>query len=322
MAKISLGLFGRLFSVLLLGFGTLLYFTQPAIVLAQANTGMIQIVPTFQEVVINAATEATTSAITITNNSDSNQEFEISPIDIRQFDDDGRIALADKPLTGEKYALASFITVGSNSISVPSKSSITVPLTITNTPSLSPGGHYAAIVVRLIDTSKNNQIVLPAVSSFMLVRKEGGEQYHLSLQKTDILDTYGLNIPDQTSLHFSNQGNTHVIPRGNIVFKDIFKHIVSKSTINENSLYVFPGTERILNQPLTKITSYWPVSLLFVEINGSSQPGDIPFSQSGWYVSFNPVSLAALVALMIGIIFIAMRKKYINKFDKKIDEKK
>jgi hypothetical protein len=177
---------------------------------------------------------------------------------------------------------------------------------------MSPGGHYAAVVARLISDSSSDQRVLPAVSSFLLVRKIGGEQLHLSLKKSPLFEVISTKLPQETALTFSNQGNTHIIPRGSIVIKDFFGTVVAKATINENSLYIFPGTERSVSQ---KITYLKPILLpmpLFITITGSSQPGAIPYQQSGWFFYISPVSLVVVFVLIsFGVFraFIAFKRK-------------
>lgn len=265
---------------------------------AQSSEGAMQVMPAFQEITLNENTQVATASMQLTNTSKQEQQFGITPIDIQQFDSNGQVILADKPLTGQNFALASFITLALDKVTVPKESSITVPLIITNAQSMSPGGHYAAIVARLISDSANDQRVLPAVSSFLLVRKIGGEQFHLSLKRSELLDTFRAKLPVETQLTFSNQGNVHVIPRGTILIKDIFGTLVAKSTINENSLYVFPGTERSVTQKITYLKPIFLIMPLSITITGSSQPGEIPYQQSGWLLYINPLS--GVIVLVIG----------------------
>ncbi len=289
-----------------------LFVVSSRVISAQSIGGAMQIEPTFQEVIIHESTESAEVVIKLTNTTDIDQEFEVLPVDILQFDSDGRVILADKPLTDHGFSLASFIRLTSDQVSIPRQSSVSIPLTIVNAQTLSPGGHYASIVIRLRSALSENQVLLPAVSTFILVRKEGGERYHLSLKKSELLDAIGNGIPAKTELVFSNQGNTHVVPRGSIEIKDFLGRVVAKSIVNESSLYVFPGTERILQQELSQVQWYLPLSLMFVQIQGTSQPGNVAFSQVGWYISIQPLG-CILVAILIlaSILFyrLVRRKK-------------
>lgn len=267
---------------------------------AQAQTiqGAIQVMPAFQEITLTEATPVATASIQLSNTSQLDQQFGITPIDIQQFDANGQIILADKPLVNQNTAFARFITTTPDKITVPKLSTVTIPLTITNAQSLSPGGHYAAIVARLISETGSDQRILPAVSSFLLVRKVGGEQFHLSLKRNSLLDSITTSLPKETLLTFSNQGNVHVIPRGTLMLKDFFGNLVAKSTINENSLYVFPGTERELTQKITYLRPVWFPMFLTITITGSSQPGEVTFQQSGWLLYCNPISLAIILGVL------------------------
>lgn len=280
---------------------------QPMVVQAQSSEGVIRVVPAFQEITLDETTQVATASIQITNTSTTEQQFGISPVDIQQFDSNGQVILAEKPLTGQNFALASFIKLTADKITIPKQSSIVVPLIITNTQSLSPGGHYTAIVARLISATGNDQQILPAVSSFLLVRKVGGEQFHLSLKESPLLNTFSAKLPRETTLTFSNQGNVHVIPRGTIVIKDYFGREVGKSIINENSLYVFPGTERVVTQKIQYSQSLFVFAPLSITITGTSQPGSIPYQQSGWFFYINPFG-SALVLIIFGLLGYAMKK--------------
>lgn len=281
------------------------FLSTPRLVAAQSASGSIQIEPAFQEITL-AEGQATASAqIKITNSSQTEQLFDISAISIQQFDNDGNIILANKPQDGVNITLASFITVPETLITIPQQTSTIVPITITNSQSLGSGGHYAALVARLSGQSSNDQVVLPAISSFLLVRKEGGEQYHISLIRSSFQNQFWWNkVPEEVELTFTNQGNTHLIPRGTIEIRDPFKRLIAKSIINENSLYVFPNTQRRIVQKIMPVSRPLPFSLLKVQISGTTQPGEVPFQQSSWIVSVNVLGLGIGFISSILIFFI------------------
>jgi hypothetical protein len=276
----------------------------PTIAYAQTTTGSIQIEPAFQEIVLLESQATASATIHITNTSQNPLEFELQPISIQQFDTNGTIILADKPVTGADASLASFITLPEKIVSVAAASSQVIPVQVTNSQSLGAGGHYAAIVARLTTTASSDQVVLPAVSSFILVRKQGGERYNLSIVGSPLQTSFfWTKLPSHLPLLFSNQGNAHVIPRGTIEVTDPFNRLVAKSIINENSLYVFPSTQREINQDLVGLKPILPISLLQLSLVGSTQPGSIQYQQSAWIIYLNPWGIGIIGLAVASIVF-------------------
>lgn len=275
---------------------------------AQSAAGAIQIEPAFQEVELTESTGTASAQIKISNTSFTQQTFELSAVDIQQFDNDGRIILADKPVSGANFSLSSFITIPQTEVTIQPQSSADIPVLVTNSQSLGAGGHYAAVVARLSAETTSDQVVLPAVSSFILVRKQGGEQYNLSLVDSSLNSMFWWHtLPDKLALQFSNQGNSHVIPRGTIDITDQFNRLIIKGIINENSLYIFPNTQRSIEQSLQTVSPVLPISLLHVQFDGTTQPGSVAFHQSFWMVYFDIKGVGILVGVMI-LLITMMRK--------------
>lgn len=279
-----------------------LFFVQ--IAYAQTQGESIQIVPTFQTLNISDQTASVSGKVALTNVGSVDQRFTVFAVDIQQFDVDGRVILSDKPRSGEAYSLAEFIAFDSNSIVLPAKGTVEVPFYVKNSASLSPGGHYAAVVARLEGVVQSTQQqVLPALSSFVLVHKEGGERYHLSLTN-EVFPTFFIQptLPQKAMLSFSNQGNTHVIPRGTVEVTDLFGRVVRRGIINENSVFVMPGTQREMQTALYDVKQQFPIMLYSEKIVGHSVPGDVSFSQSSSVLVIHPLMVLVPVSLIgIGI---------------------
>lgn len=266
---------------------------------AQVHAGSIQIGPTFQEVVLSETATDVSVKVQLINSSENDQTFLVKAVDVQQFDSNGNIAFSDKPTTGQDTTISDMVTLTPNQVTVPKQSSVYLPITVHNHQNVSPGGHYVSVLAQLVQPASDTQVVIPAVSSFLLIRKEDGARYNLSLMKPKLQGYSWWRLPENFTLSFENQGNVHVIPRGVAQISDIWGRKVAKSILNENSLYVFPGTQREIEQKFQYQEFVLPISLLHIQTVGTSQPGNIPFDSSDWVVFVHPVVPVTAIALAI-----------------------
>jgi hypothetical protein len=121
-----------------------------------------------------------------------------------------------------------------------------VKVRIENRESLSPGGHYGALVFKTVSPVKPD---IPSVtinqifSSLVLVKKTGGAVYGLDLVSVEHPDqrfSFGATVVPR----FKNPGNVHVVPRGEASVTDPFGRLVYRGVINEGSAIILPETFR------------------------------------------------------------------------------
>lgn len=276
--------------------------------------------PTFQEVTLEEASISAQAIITVKNQTKVDQQFSIFAVDISQMDADGNVILSDKPVAGNDYALANFLTIEPSSIVLKSEQSNDISITISNLQDLSPGGHYAAIVVKGVPftQAEDRQTILPALSSFLLVRKKGGERYHLSLKSvTEGSHLIWWKLPTNLELLFENQGNVQTAPRGEVKVIDMFHRKVVEGTINEGSKIVLPQSQRKLETNLRKILWAWPVMAYNVHIGGRSDPGGIGFEQSFTIFVVSPTVMSILFFIVITIGVLLIFRKRVKQLIKK-----
>ncbi len=271
---------------------------------ASASSSAIIISPTFQEVTVNADDTTQTAQIEISNQTNKKQLFEVFAVSVNQFDNQGNFTLADKPLSNSNSPDSAYITFPSPELEISPNQVATIPFTVLNTQNLSPGGNYSVVIVRAKpdqDDSLPNQSVLPAVSSFVLIRKIGGEQYNLSLLEISNDHQVWWQLPKTLSLVFENQGNIHTTPRGQIKITDVFGKVVVEGTINEGSQFVFPRTQKELQVQLRQIRPSWPIMLYTITVRGESSPGAISYFQQSFsvFVSYVGIILSLLVGLIL-----------------------
>jgi len=214
---------------------------------ATTGRGGVTISPPFQEIVVLPNQTSLPQNFALSNNNEASVTFDLSAIDMGALEDTGGVVFSG--LTADyqqKYGLAKWIQLEQPSVTVAAHSTQSVNFNIINDATLSPGGHYGAIVVKTSDdvsTGHNKVSLLPQAASLLFVRKTGGEIYKLKFAG-GISGTSWWGLPGQVSFHLQNDGNIHVVPRGIIVITDPRGNIVGKGVINPDSSLILPERRR------------------------------------------------------------------------------
>ncbi len=273
---------------------------------------VLTIDPAFQEVVLTGDTAEVDASITYRNDSEEIQELELFAYDFTQTDLIGSVGFVPSN-QAYPHTLASFLELEQNKVILNPAEKKTVTVRIRNRTSLTPGGHYAAVVARLVQpTAKaETQQVFPAVSALILVRKTGGERFHLSLADTDWKPgALMFSMPEKIELLFRNDGNVHDIPRGQVLATNLFGWVLEEGIINESSFYVLPGTQRKI--PVRLSARHWrlPIEIVTVTVKGSGQLSEIAFQSEE---SFVLVSWKFLLGVMIVVICFVVGKVWLRR---------
>jgi hypothetical protein len=196
----------------------------------------------------------------ITNNEQAQQNIKISTADFNTLDESGGLVFVGTNPTHlqKKYGLAEWITLSNSSLSLEPGQTAKISATITNQSTLSPGGHYGALMLTLDDSSQsasqNKVAVHPIATSLLFVNKVGGDTHRLKL--TNVNSNHNIfKLPQDITLRFYNDGNTHLIPRGTIEITDPRGKLVAKGVINENSNLLLPETYRKFSVPIKRISN-------------------------------------------------------------------
>ncbi len=200
--------------------------------------------------------------ISIGNNTNFPMTFRLSELDFGSLDESGGVAFsgAGKELD-KQYSLAAWIHPERDALTLQSGETQSVRVVVENSPSLGPGGHYGAVMFTL-DTPQDDPKIPQEVaieqlfSALIFVKKEGGGSQNLLLQGQDIERTW-FRLPEKEVLHFRNDGNMHVTPRGTVVLTDPRGAVIAKGVINESSTLIMPGTERVYPVKLKFLTNTW-----------------------------------------------------------------
>lgn len=280
--------------------------------LAAAN-GSLEASPVFTEVVLDKPDEVKQIILTYKNNSTKPITLEIFPIDFKQADITGAINFLGTESGSFSYSLSSYLSFESNTLQLDAGSEKKFMVTVKNREDLSPGGHYAAVIARLQSTAQSDAgqaQVAPSISSLILLRKEGGERFNLSLSDLKFPDSpLVLEYPVTITALFKNEGNIHLVPFGVAEIRDIFGRQIYKGTINSASLRVFPESRRYIDIDMYKTDWSLPISLNSITIKGQDSLKKADFSYRDNFLYVNPVFVFFLILGIIVFIVVKRNKK-------------
>jgi hypothetical protein len=230
----------------------------------------ISLAPFEQPITIQPTDTTKTFDVVLTNHTSSLQELNLTTHDFGSLNDTGGILFEGNTAYSQKYGLASWVTLGTNTVVLQPGESHSVPVTIDNRGSLQPGGHYGAVVasVNSLNNQTGNHVAInQQLVSLILVDKTGGEHFDLKLAGMTENGNWS-RLPTTVKLHFQNPGNVHVIPRGTVQLLSPNGTVISKGIINDDSSFILPETFRDIYVPLTSVKTdvIWP-GLYHVQVN-------------------------------------------------------
>lgn len=284
----------------------------PGVVHAAGSVPDVTVVPFLQTVQILAQDKTKALDLTLSNNTKQTQSFKLSVLDFGALDESGGVAFAssDASTLIKKYGLSSWLKLESDSITLKPGQKAKIEAMIVNEDSLSPGGHYAAVVASLDskDSPKGSQIdIKQQLSALIMATKIGGEKYDLSLDKTEF-QTSWWRLPSSVTLRFKNPGNVQVIPRGTVKLIAPGGKVVSQGIINEGSGYVLPETFRRLTTELTSVARprWWPATYS-MQVSYRYDGLDVPAVKTFTVRFINLPALLVAGTLLAVIVIVAMK---------------
>lgn len=250
--------------VLLFSLLTIKYVVNAAPITKKTTDNLVTITPFLQTVSLPASDPDKSFQVSVTNNSNNTQKFTFSALDFGSLDETGGLIFAGSNQTAliKKYGLVKWLTLSDSELSIEPHVTAQITARIINDDSLSPGGHYAAIVASVINGNQSisNSVTLnQKLTSLILATKTGGEKYDLRLETLAYSSSLN-HLPQTARLVFKNNGNVHTVPRGVIELKNSSGRTVAKGIINEASSYVLPESKREMYVPLHRLNSgrNWP----------------------------------------------------------------
>ncbi len=284
---------------------------------AQTATGYT-IDPAYQEVVIEAdepEKAVVTTTVTLTNSTPEAATFEVFAIEFPDTQHFGSFQNTDFTTIARQEVLA--VRFNADRFVVSAGGTHTVTLRIENRTDLRPGGTYVSIILRqVVQPAAGVQPVVPALASQLLIRKKGGEVRNMSLTKvTGIGRLVQTDTPATLSLIFMNEGNVHLVPRGSVVITDLLNRVVAQGIVNDGSLYVLPGRQRVIPVTLARTQAVIPLVPLTLTISGSAESTNYTYEQSLIVIPLWLIGLVCVFAIVLvaRVIFRSYSKKKIAK---------
>ncbi len=231
---------------------------------ALAQEGVFVIEPLYTDIEISEGDSEKKFVLSFTNHTKTDETLSVSVVDFGTLDESGGVVFLGGQGDFEKhYGLASWMRVGSEVYVVPAGETEHIPVVVENQESLSPGGHYGAVLFQLGkyssgSTGNETPIALdPSLAALVFVKKTGGEVVRLEYKNIEKIELDSLGILQKAWVRFQNSGNTHVIPRGRVIVSDSFGRTVRKGIINEESSRVLPESFREYPTHLKSIIPAW-----------------------------------------------------------------
>lgn len=222
----------------------------------------IVISPPFAEISLKSTDGTANFSIKVTNNNQNDINFRLKVVDFGSLDEAGGVAFMGlgKNEVEQKYGLTSWISLEKDWLTIASGKSEEIKGKILNRESLSPGGHYGAVVFRTDNQEKNGSDQVQfnqTFASLLYVKKNGGEKYDLKINRWEWKNN-GWGMPTQVSIRYQNSGNVHVVPRGKVIIMGGDSEL-AKGIINDESSLVLPESFRIFKLPIILEKKFiWP----------------------------------------------------------------
>lgn len=155
------------------------------------------------------------------------------------------------PRETQSDGLVSWIDFSFSEIAVPAQSKIEVPFQVVIPDDVSSGGYYAAISVSTAPTDivETNGAIVEAKTAILVLLTVEGE----TVERLELLDFYvlenGGSVPlGSYQFRVQNQGNVHLIPRGELRVSNLFGRTIASQDANSAEGRVLPSSTRLFTE--------------------------------------------------------------------------
>lgn len=288
-------------------------------VFAEGNIQGLSISPMFQEVSLDANNKddrIKTFPIDVSNTTDSLITLRLSLFDFGSLDESGGVAfLGAEENFEKKYSLASWMSLDRDAIALGPGEKQTVIVSVENRESLSPGGHYGAIIFKTEKNSNEsnedgshaaNIAVNQSFASLIFVKKVNGAIYDLALKDYEMKKNW-FQLSDTLRIRFQNKGNTHVVPRGLVTIADPLNRMVKKGVINPESAIILPEIFRTYPVEIKSVARAFIPGWYTISIQHRYDGKDDFTVQSESFFYIPPIVI--FVPVIIGLLVLVLIKR-------------
>ncbi len=224
--------------------------------------GIFSVSPLFTDISIEEGEKTKDFQLKVANRTAEPVVLRLSLIDFGSLNESGGIAFLGKEAGGiSRYALASWITPEKDVVTLLPDTEEALRFTLENRESLSPGGHYGAVLFSVEREGMSQEDPASSVSvnstfsALIFARKEGGIVQELSVKGQDFgAYSWWSGLPREVSVRFQNSGNVDVVPRGRIGVTDPSGRLVAKGILNEESARILPESFRTYRLRLSALS--------------------------------------------------------------------
>ncbi|HWY79302.1 MAG TPA: hypothetical protein VNW29_03000 [Candidatus Sulfotelmatobacter sp.] len=215
----------------------------PKGITAQTTKNLISVTPSL--IHLDLQTDAPETELVYTNDTNQTILLTLSAADFTELEDGYTLSyLEGRNAKNYRYRLSEWITFEKQILTISPHKAESVKVFI-NKKHLTPGGHYATILARLISKKDNKNIQLQGVlSSLLFIRTNTGQENEEALIQRFFPVQEWFAFPKTFLLRFQNTGNSELTPYGSVTIKDFFGFTIAKGTLNESSAMTLPESIR------------------------------------------------------------------------------
>ena len=253
--------------------------------------------------------ELTQTGQTVENEIEISSNYEVETTldtSLSGVDDSTGVIVANGPLDDQ---LQKSLSLSSSQVVVPAKGKAVIGLKVTNTDSLSPGGHYAAITLTQASNNQAQVNLQSTISISVFIVKRGGEIVDVSITN-QILKLSPFSIASSSTLTFENTGNVHITPRASVTVRSIDgKTVYAKGISNQGSLSILPGKTLDDSFQIAKIANLpiIPTKLKYIIEYRADNGSESRYNEiQAWYIP--PLFILFVIILLIFTIILIVRR--------------
>lgn len=168
---------------------------------------------------------------------------------------DGSVRFLDTTeLAHPSFSLASWITITDQpTFTIPPRGETKVTFTISVPVDAEPGTHYGGLLFSTTEKKLDaaGSTIVKKIGALILVAT-GKTNASGSIKQFSSSKKFYTNPKITLTSSFTNTGNIHVSPKGQIAMRNMFGKLVGESYANENAQFVLPGQTRKFESGLQK----------------------------------------------------------------------
>lgn len=282
-----------------------------------SKSGSIDVSPAVAQITLANGQTSASFNTELTNNDNAPIVVQVQMNDFTALNNTGSVSFLSKNYPGNSlHGLADWMHADSQYVSLPAHASQTVPITIPNTSGLAPGGHYGAVIFRVIPTTpggSGGQLQAnEEVSVLVFLTTYNGRVQAITLHKPQFNSIFTA-MPGTVDLVFSNSGNTQTTPHGLVTIVNSKNKEVARGVINVDSGLVLPATSRLyeVNMVYAKRVSLPGTYHIDISYRPADGQPAMTYTKSFTYIN-RPIIIAILLLALAGILlfFRKMSREY------------